>query len=292
MLGTLAASLFYRLFTAQLRTISLPYESLFRLGRDDKPRKDPLAVIGSHVFSADARRTLRRYYGCLISLLTLIGMLLVTNVGTAMSDALKDDTISTAPFSEAPSLDETPVAISTNGVKLVIPRNFLESAYLSRGDDGRQSVVLRVVMSFPTFTGASADTIRCFKPLSPKNCANIITVFILQSNENIKLRNGPAIDKAAAEPRDDQYGLTKVRVRISLDSSRDVFVYYGGSFAKSVVIDCLPESWKDQFGCLVRTEYFGRPILYHYSRHLLPHWRAINDGVVSALMSFHEGKIR
>ncbi|MFX8933931.1 hypothetical protein ABTN02_19790, partial [Acinetobacter baumannii] len=88
-----------------------------------------------------------------------------------------------------------------------------------------------------------------------RNCSNVIVVHLLPSNEDWKLRNGPAIDEAAAALRDDRFGLTKVKTRTAV-GPQDVDVYYGGSYEKSVVIDCLQTEVPTLYGCAVRLESF------------------------------------
>jgi hypothetical protein len=214
---------------------------------------------------------------------------------SAVAESLRVDTLSVPPFSVAPSLDATPVQVKTNDVRWSIPRNFLETANLvkNKDDAGRYSTsaALRIVLVYPEFIGATSATVRCFKPLSIRTCSNVIVVHLLPSNEDWKLRNGPAIDEAAAALRDDRFGLTKVKTRTAV-GPQDVYVYYGGSYEKSVVIDCLQTEVPTLYGCAVRLESFGVPVLYHYEQGLLSHWRQIHDEVTRLLASFHIGGAR
>jgi hypothetical protein len=209
----------------------------------------------------------------------------------AAADTEQDDTMSVRPFNYAPSLDTTPVDIQMHGTRWRVPRNFLETATFSRSKIPNWSASLRIVTTLSTLTGATPETLRCFKTLSTKVCPDGIIMFVhrpsFSGGFSPERWNRSALIEAASDPRDDFFGLTSVKAQVSL-GRQDVYVSSGGSFENSTVISCssVGESMELLQDCRVRFEVGGVPLSYSFARSLLPHWRRIHDGVVSIIRSF------
>lgn len=205
----------------------------------------------------------------------------------AAANVEQDDTLSVRPFEYVPSLDTTPVEIQMRDVRWQVPRNFLETATLSRSSQTRGwSAVLRIVTTLSTLKGATPETLRCFKAFQLEACPDGILIFVHQPSVSAERWNRPALIEAESDPRDDLFGLTSVRAQVSL-GRQNVYVFYGGSFENSTVIACgQPEFKESLFDCNVRFEMGGVPLRYSFARSQLPHWRRIHDGVVSIIRSF------
>lgn len=104
-----------------------------------------------------------------------------------------------------------------------------------------------------------------------------------------RIRNDPALAEAARDPRDDFFGLTKVKAKVGL-GQEDVYAFYGGSSENSIVIQCVPVARQELLqDCTVRLEVGGVPLRYSFARSQLPHWRRIQGGVVAMIKSFEVG---
>jgi hypothetical protein len=101
--------------------------------------------------------------------------------------------------------------------------------------------------------------------------------------------NRAAIVEAARDPRDDLFGLTKVNAKLSL-LEQDTYVFYGGSFENSTVIQCKKWTGRELLqDCTVRLEVGGVPLTYSFAKSQLPHWRRIQAGVVAIIKPFETG---
>jgi hypothetical protein len=222
----------------------------------------------------------------------LLFVLLLSNEIVMAEDMRRNDTM--PGFTGGPSLDTTPVDIEMNGTHWRIPRNYLETARLyKRYLDIKNYVdaaTLIIVITYPEFTGATPETIHCYKVLG--RCANTIKLGELRIDENVKKRNEPAIEEAARTRTVDKYGLTKMNAKTSLVPD-DAFVFYGGSYETSVVISCSPENSDEaRKYCSVFFELFKTAFLYEYDLKMLPHWREVHDNITRLLMSFHLGEVQ
>jgi hypothetical protein len=125
----------------------------------------------------------------------------------AAADTEQDDTLSVRPFDYVPSLDTTPVDIQMHGKRWRVPRNFLETATFSRLESSNWSAALRIVTTLSTLTGATPETMRCFKTLSAKVCPDGIIMLVhrpsFSAGFNPDRWNRPALIEAASDPRDD-----------------------------------------------------------------------------------------
>jgi hypothetical protein len=217
---------------------------------------------------------------CRIALAVIFGPTL------AAADIEQDDTLSVRPFEYVPSLDTTRVEVQMRGIRWRVPRNFLETATFSRSEMPNWSASLRMVTTLSTLTGATPETLRCFKTLGAKVCPDGIIMLVHRPSYSAEGWNRPALIEAASDPRDDFFGLTSVRAQVSL-GQQDVYVFYGGSFENSTVIACRQVGGMELLqDCSVRLEIGGVPLTYTFARSQLPHWRRIHDGVVSLVRSF------
>jgi hypothetical protein len=217
----------------------------------------------------------------------VVALAAIYGPATAAEDAKRNDTLSVRPFEYVPSLDTAPVDIKMRGVRWQVPRNFLETATFSRSSqaDG-WSLILRMVTTLSTLGGATPETLRCSKAFQHAVCPDGILIFVNPLSASADAWNRPALIEAAGDTRDDFFGLTKVKAQVSL-GRQDVYVYYGGSPENSTVIACrLEESRESLFDCNVRLEMGGVPLRYSFARSQLPHWRRIQDGIVSIVKSF------
>lgn len=194
----------------------------------------------------------------------------------AAADTAQGDTLSVAPFFAYPSLDTTPVEIQMRGIRWRVPRNFLESV---------NSASLRIVTTLSTLKGATPETLRCYKALRAEVCPDTIIILTQWLAAAASVWNSPAVIEAARDPRDDLFGLTKVNVRLS-PLQRDVYVFYGGSFEESIVVQCAREGRESLQDCAVRFEVGKVPLLYSFARSQLANWRPIHAGVVAIIKSF------
>jgi hypothetical protein len=228
------------------------------------------------------------------SLLSFIG-------GQAMcAESSKSDTLSVPSFFNSPSVSLDPVDVKIGDAHLRIPRNFLLSANLynnggAPGAPGQNiSLHLAIATTFPEFIGATAQTINCFERLGSCLSKLVIVHTLGQSEASIKERRAPAIAAAAQIADANRSALVKVDVRVS-PVPQDVFVSYGGSIEKSIVVECFRDEIHDEISkrianCDVYLEFEGVTMLYQFNRMLLPHWREIHDGVTQMLASFDTGK--
>ncbi len=225
----------------------------------------------------------QRLSGIVIALAVIFGPTI------AAADMERGDTLSVRPFEYVPSLDTTPIEVQMRGIRWRVPRNFLEVATFSRSEIPRgwsRSAVLRIVTTLSTLKGASQETLRCFKALRAEVCADTIIILVLRPSYSADDWNRPALVEAASDPRDDFFGLTRVKAQVSL-GRQEVHVFYGGSFENSTVIACRPVEGKELLqDCRVRLEIGGVPLSYSFARSQLPQWRRIHEGVVSIVKSF------
>jgi len=71
---------------------------------------------------------------------------------------------------------------------------------------------------------------------------------------------------------------------------QNVYVFYGGSFENSTVIQCTRMTGQELLqNCTVRFELSGVPLLYGFARSQLPHWRRTHAGVVAIIKSLEVG---
>jgi hypothetical protein len=216
--------------------------------------------------------------------------LLISNWDLAMSaDRLKNDTLSVPSFRGA-SLSQDPVDIQIGGAHLRIPRNLLEAAVLYKSyldtTNYTNAVGLTIVTTFPEFTGATEDTIHCYKPLGA--CpSKLITLYSLGSTQaDISGRLAPAVAAAAKSENVDQLGLVKVDVQVSAVPN-DIYVSYGGAIDKSVVMECSRQDVREpNHYCRVYLKFHEIPMLYQYDRALLPHWSSIHNAMTQMLETF------
>jgi hypothetical protein len=221
---------------------------------------------------------------------TAIALAVMLGPTVAAADIERGDTLSIRPFSYVPSLETTPVEVQMSGIRWRVPRNFLEIVTFSRSEipgGWLRSAVLRIVTTLSTLKGASPETLHCFKALRAEVCPDTIIILVLQPSVSADVWNRPALIEAASDPRDDFFGLTRVKAQVSL-GRQEVFVSYGGSFENSSVISCSRlvghnDSLQD---CQVRLEIGGVPLSYSFARSQLPHWRRVHEGVVSIIKSF------
>src|SRR5437588_5403454 len=159
----------------------------------------------------------------------------------AAADTEQGDTLSVRRFFAVPSLDTTPVEVQMRVIRWRIPRNFLESAELSDRSEDRarrvNSASLRIVTTLSTLSGATPETLACYKALRPEVCPDAIIVLTQWFAASADSWNRAAILEAARDPRNDLFGLAKVKTQISL-GQQDVYVSYGGSLESSTVIAC------------------------------------------------------
>jgi hypothetical protein len=203
------------------------------------------------------------------------------------------DTLSVPSFFASPSLDTTPVEVHMRGIRWRVPRDFLESAELSdRSEDrGRRvnSASLRIVTTLATLKGATPETMPCYKTLRAEVCPDTIIMLTQWGEQSSSVWKKPAIVEAARDPRDDRFGLTKVNAKLSL-LQQDVYVFYGGSFENSTVIQCTKMTGRELLqDRTVRLEVGGVPMRYSFAKGQLPHWRRIQAGVVEIIKSFETG---
>ena len=145
---------------------------------------------------------------------------------------------------------------------------------------------MRIVTTLSTLKGASPETLRCFKALRAEVCPDTIIILVLRPNVSADVWNRPALIEAARYPRDDLFGLTKVNAKLSL-LEQDTYVFYGGSFENSTVIQCKRWTGKELLqDCTVRLEVGGVPLRYSFAKSQLPNWRRVHEGVVSIVKSF------
>jgi hypothetical protein len=208
----------------------------------------------------------------------------------AAADMEQDDTLSVRPFEYVPSLDTKPVEVQMRGIRWRVPRNFLETATFSNRSEipggWLRSADLRIVTTLSTLKGASQETLRCFKTFQLEACPDGIIILVLRPNFSAEVWNRPALIEAASDPRDDFFGLTRVKAQVSV-GPQEVYVFYGGSFENSTVIACRPVEGKESLrDCHVRLEIGDIPLRYSFARSQLPHWRRIHEGVASIVKSF------
>ncbi len=211
----------------------------------------------------------------------------------AAADIAQGDTLSVRPFFAVPSLDTTPVEIQMRGIRWRVPRNFLESAELSDRSEDRarriNSASLRIVTTLSTLTGATPETLACYKALRAEVCPDTIIILTQWQAASADSWNRRAIAEAASDPRDDLFGLTKVKTQVSL-GQQDVYVSYRDSLENSTVIACARWTGKELLqDCTVRLEVGGVPLRYSFARSQLPHWRSIHAGVFATIRSFEVG---
>ena len=208
----------------------------------------------------------------------------------AATDMEQGDMLSVRPFEYVPSLDTTPVEVQMSGIRWRVPRNFLESAeYSDRSEDRARrvnSVSLRIVTTLSTLKGASPETLHCYRALRAEVCPDTIIMLTQWLEPSANVWNWPAIVEAARDPRDDLFGLTKVNAKLSLGQQQDVYVFYGGSFENSTVIQCTRRTAGIHCGTAPLAETGGVPMSYSFAKSQLPHWRRIHEGVVSIVKSF------
>ena len=230
----------------------------------------------------------RRRYGIATALAVMLGP-------TIAAAEVENDTLSIRPFEYVPSLDTALVDIQMHGIRWRVPRNFLETATFSRSEipgGWLNSAVLRIITTRSTLKGATPDTLRCFKTHLLEACPDGIIMLVLRDNFSPEEWNRPALIEAASDPRDDFFGLTRVKAQVSL-GPQDVYVFYGGSFENSTVISCrLVERKESLRDCHVRFAISGVALRYSFARSQLPHWRHIHEGMVSIVKSFetHDAK--
>jgi hypothetical protein len=214
---------------------------------------------------------------------------------TAMAETPPtDDTISVPQFTAQPSLDTTVVDLLVDGVPLRIPRNYLETARLTKKyiDEKRHrsAAALVIITTFPDFAGATANTIHLFSSVGPR--ANAIVINPLGPRARVRAvreRNEAALSEAARVQTRDANGLIKVVAKTSL-TPRDVYVGYDHNFQHGAVISCVRQEDREiPQHCDVYLEVNGLPYLYRYEKALLPSWQIIQNGIVALLNSFHAG---
>ena len=215
----------------------------------------------------------------------------VSKLNVASNDK-SGDTLSVSAFIGA-SLSEDAVKVKIDDAHFNIPRNYLEWADLSRqffSNRGTVDIVnLRIVTTFPSFSGAKPDTINCYQRLG--SCPEkTITIYTIDRNASVSDRLAPALDAARTslgltdtEHFDKSAALVKVDVKVSLVPN-DIYVSYGGSLQTSVVLECSREDIANRStSCRVYKAFHGVPFMYEYHRSLLPKWRTIDDGITQLL---------
>jgi hypothetical protein len=211
----------------------------------------------------------------------------------AAADTEQGDTLSVRPFFAVPSLDTAPVEIQMQGIRWRVPRNFLESAELSDRSEDRSrrvnSAALRIVTTLSTLTGATPETLACYKALRAEVCPDAIIILTQWLAASPDSWNRGAISEAASDPRNDLFGLTKVKTQISV-GQQDVYVFYGGSLENSTVIACTRWAGRESLqDCTVRLKIGGVPLRYSFARNQLSHWQRIHAGVIATIRSFEVG---
>jgi hypothetical protein len=175
------------------------------------------------------------------------------------------------------------------GIRWSVPRNFLESAepYNRSPDRSRRiaSAGLRIVTTLSTLKGATPETLACYRALRAEVCPDTIIILTQWMDVKADAWNRPAFIEAARNPKDDYYGLTKVKVKLS-PIAQDIYVSRGSSFDESTVVVCSTGDGDLLQDCTVRLEIGGVPLRYSFARSQLPHWRRIQAGVVAIIRSF------
>ena len=73
-----------------------------------------------------------------------------------------------------------PIEIQMRGIRWRVPRNFLESAEISDRSEDRarriNSASLRIVTTLSTLTGATPETLACYKALRAEVCPDTIII--------------------------------------------------------------------------------------------------------------------
>jgi hypothetical protein len=227
------------------------------------------------------------------ALITSLAATLGFGWSMAAADMEQGDTLSVRPFFAVPATDPTPVEIQMQGVRWRVPRNFLESAELSDRSEDRSrrigSASLRIVTTLSTLSGATKETLACYRALRAEVCPDAIIILTQWQAASADSWNRGAIAEAASDSRDDVFGLTKVKAQVSL-GQQDVYVAYGGSPENSTVIACTRWAGRESLrDCTVRFKIGGVPLRYSFARSQLPHWQRIHAGVIATIKSFEVG---
>jgi hypothetical protein len=232
-----------------------------------------------------------------IALAVLLSLLFFRGGCVWGSELSGDNALSVPPFANYPSLSQDPVDVKTGGIRLRIPRNYLNSATLYHYDGaldnyddvpGRTIAVgLTVGTTFPEFTGATEQTIHCFERQGDCPSKLVLLYTLGKSQQDVNQRRAPAVAAAAHVAGADQAELVQVNVKVSLVPD-DIFVAYGGTVDNSNVVECSRDEIASRTTyCRVYIKFEGVPMLYQFHRTLLPHWRAIHSGIMQMLASFY-----
>lgn len=200
----------------------------------------------------------------------------VGSLGEEMPDP-RSESLSIRPIIDQPSTETYPVHITIRGMRLTVPRNYINNASFLFGKLG-----LVLEMSLPRFEGATEGTIHCFYSKFWLQCPLVVEIAI-PADEGPPGEGNPLVEAERNLPDHEMlFGLAKSK------NARDTFLYFGNTEKDDLYIACgAVES------CQVHSALGERVVFeYKYHQSQLKDWRTIHESVTRIVNSFVAGNVR
>jgi hypothetical protein len=180
------------------------------------------------------------------------------------------------------SFSTNPVDIKIGATHLKIPRNYLLSAIVTKSI-GRANLTLFV--HFPSFLGATHETIACLRAARPI-CADRIIVY-RRNPTSYRWYNKMLEALRTGERKYERiYGLYKFDGVASGWLRGRYYIYPGSTRKKGVAIRCTLPGAPLQY-CRVRTDLTSdMGLMYQFSPERLPDWRMLHKGIKDLFNGF------
>lgn len=235
----------------------------------------PTRLLGR--WKSDCDRLIARRLLCLV--VFAFGNL-IASVG-AFGDETPDprsESLSIRSIVDQPSTEVYPVHITIRGMRLNVPRNYINDARFLFGKIG-----LMLEMSLPRFEGATEDTIHCFYSKFWLQCPLVVEIAI-PADEGPPGEGNPLVEAERNLPDHEMlFGLAKSK------RARDVFLYFGSTEKEDLYIEC--NSYIESCGA---HSVLGERVVFEYKYHRsqLKDWHTIHDNVTRIVNSFVAGNVR
>jgi hypothetical protein len=191
-------------------------------------------------------------------------------------------------FVQLPSVDTAPFYIRYNkDIYFKIPRdNLLQLTNIAWGHSA-PVVFFRAEMLYPTFAGATQDTLKKFDFRDWHHSANII---LITGPFKDLAHNHASILKAEQghEEQLAQYDLHKI-THHPIGASEDAYISTAEPEGPVVIICNPPKRDNNLPTCTVDVTFTdGYKLTYQYHRDLLPHWKDIHDHVLAFISASYK----
>lgn len=187
-------------------------------------------------------------------------------------------------FLQLPSTDTTPFYIRYNkDIYFTIPRNYLLQLTNIRYGHGAPEVVFSAEMLYPSFAGATTETLQQFDFRSWTQSPDIIRI-VGPFHDNGHSNTNILSKEHDTEQHEVEYGLMKV-THHPIGMVADAY-FSNDPELGPVVIVCTPPNSDGLPICNVQVNITDAyKLTYQYHRDLLPEWRQIHERVLDFINS-------